>query len=176
MLLSRTERWLLTACLVVGLIFSTPLETWLHRGPIRAPWSAAPERAGETFGLRLSRGMVFRPLSLRTSSTISLRIGGSTLLRLTATTIVISVVSVTVGAPFLLLCHSLLPVRSTWATTRQISLRVTTITFRVTEALAGFTLYETLGSLVSFDCHSDSTERRHSAHVADNGIREPPSL
>ena len=85
---------------------------------------------GRLFGLRLHRGMAFRPLGLRTSSMSSFRVGGPTLLPLTATTIVSSVVGVTVDAPLLLLCHSALSVRNVWATTGHAPRGITAITLR----------------------------------------------
>ena len=87
--------------------------------------------------------------------------------QLAATTTVSSVIGVTVGATFLLLCNSALPVRNVWATTDHAPRGITTIMLRVTEALAVFTLYRLLGSLISFNCHSLTTERRQSTHIAD---------
>ena len=117
-------------------------------------------RAGEAFWPRLRGGMVFRFLGLRTGSTSSLRDGGPVLLPLTATKIVSSVVGITVGEPLLLLCNSSLSVRDVWATTGHAARGITAVTLRVTEALAVFALYGSLRSLVRFNCHSETTERR----------------
>ena len=65
---------------------------------------------GRLFGLRLKRRMTFRRLGRKTCSTCLLGVGVSALLPLTATMIVGRVVGVTVGVPFLLLCHSALSV------------------------------------------------------------------
>ena len=65
---------------------------------------------GRPFGLRFRRGMAFRSLGLKNGNTMSLRVGDSALLPLTATTIVSIMVGGTVGARFSL-CHSELPVR-----------------------------------------------------------------
>ena len=99
------------------------------------------------FGLKFRRGMVFSPLGLRTGCTSSLRVGGPALLPLTANTIVSSVVGVTFGAPILLLCNSALPVRNVRASIGHAPWGITTSTLRVTNVLAVFTLYGSLGSL-----------------------------
>ena len=90
--------------------------------------------------------MAFRPLGLRTGITSLLRVGGPALLPLTTTTIDGSVFGVIVGAPFLLFCHSALPVRIVWATSGHAPRAIATITLRVTEALADIILYEFLRS------------------------------
>ena len=131
---------------------------------------------GKFFGLRLSRGMAFRPLGLRTGSTSSLRVGGPALLPLTATTIVSIVVGITVGAPLLFLCNSALSVQNVWVTTGHAPRGITAITLRVTEALAVFALYGSFGSLIRFNCHSETTERSQTAYLADKRPRELPSL
>ena len=101
----------------------------------------------------------------------SLRVGGPALLSLTATTIVSSVVGIIVGASLLILCKRALPVRNAWATTGHAPRGITEITLRMTEALAVFALYASLGSLIRFNCHSETTERRQTAYLADKGVR-----
>ena len=111
--------------------------------------------------------MAFRPLGLRISSTSSLRVGGPALLSLTATTIVSRVVGIKVGAPLLFLCNSAISVRNVWASTGRVLRGITAIMLRVTEALAVFALCGFLGSLVCFKCHSNTTQRSQTAHLAD---------
>jgi hypothetical protein len=120
-------------------------------------------------GLRLHCRIMLRPLVLRFGSVGLLRIGGSGLLPLTATTIVSSMVRVAVDTPFLFLCHRALYIRNVWPTTDHTSWRVTTIMLHMTKALAVFALYGSLGSPVCIDCHSETTERRQSTHLANKG-------
>ena len=111
---------------------------------------------GRLFGLWLRGGMAFRPLGLRTGNTSLLRGGGPALLPLTAIKIVSSVVGITVGAPLLFLCNSALFSRNVWAITGHAHRGITAITLCVTKALAVFALYGFLGSLIRFNCHSET--------------------
>ena len=161
------------ASVVVVLSFRPPFQTWLHPEPNGL---LLRRELGRLFGLRLPRGMAFRPLGLRTRSTNSLRVGYSALLTLTATKIVSSVVGITVGATLLFLCNRDLSVRNLWATTGHAPRRITAITLRATEALAVFALYGSLGSLIRFNCHSETTERRQTTHLADKAPRATVTL
>ena len=131
---------------------------------------------GRLFDLRLRRGMAFGPLGLWTGSMRSLRVTGPALLPVTATTIVCSVVGITYSAPLLFLCNRALSVRNVWATMGHASRGIPAIRLRVTEALAVFALYGSFGSLIRFNCHSETTERSQTAYLADKRPRELPSL
>ena len=122
---------------------------------------------GLLLGLRLRCGISLRPLGLWFGSMSSLRIGGSALLPLTATTIVSSMVRIAVGTSFLFVCHRALSIRNEWASTGHTSRRVTTITLRVTKAQAVFALCGFLRIPISIDYHSENTQRRKSTHLAN---------
>ena len=124
---------------------------------------------GRLFGLRLCHVMAFRPLDLRTGSTGSLRVGGFASIPLTATMIVSSVVVITVGALLLFLCNSALSFQNVWATTGHARRGIIAITLCITEALAVFAQYGSLGSLICLNCHSETTESYETAHLADKG-------
>ena len=122
---------------------------------------------GRLFDLRLRRRMAFRPLGLWTGSTSSLSVSGPALLPLTATAIVCIVVGIAISAPLLFIYNSAHSVRNVWATTGHAHPGITAITLRVTEALARFALYRSLASLIRFNYHSETTERRSVVHLAD---------
>ena len=113
--------------------FSTTLRYVTLTGPLGL---LLRRELGRRFGLRLCRGMAFRPLGFMTGSTSLLSVDGPALLPLTTTTIVSSVVGITVGAPLLFLYNSAISVRNVWATTGHALRVITAITPCVTEALA----------------------------------------
>ena len=68
-------------------------------------------------GIRLHSGIAFRHLGLGFGSMNSLRIISFAFLSPAATTIVGNVVRITVGTPFLFLCHRALPIQNVWTST-----------------------------------------------------------